>query len=342
MEQGAFMKKILYIGNKLEKHGKAPTSVDILPSLFEKEGLKVVACSDKENKLFRVLDIGWNILKHGRKFDYVLIDTYSTLNFWYAAGSGVICHWLGIKYIPILRGGGLANRLEKNKWISKFYFNNSYVNISPSSFLIDQFSSEGITNSKFIPNTIPFENYLYTKRTKVKANLLWVRAFDQVYNALLALETIELLRKTWPDVKLIMVGPDKDGSLNELKKIADQKQLPVHFTGKLSKQEWLALSRDCDIFINTTNIDNTPVSLIEAMALGLPVVSTNVGGIPYLIDHEENGLLVPPDDAEKMSDAICRLLNEPGLAERISENGRAKVKNFDWEQVKGLWLELLD
>ncbi|MGA8853272.1 MAG: glycosyltransferase family 4 protein, partial [Christiangramia sp.] len=87
--------------------------------------------------------------------------------------------------------------------------------------------------------------------------------------------------------------------------------------------------------------DNTPVSVIEAMALGLPVVSTNVGGIPYLISNEENGLLVKPRDAEAMAKGILRLMENPELAENLSKKGRLKAEKFNWLEVKQLWLELL-
>ena len=137
-----------------------------------------------------------------------------------------------------------------------------------------------------------------------------------------------------------MVGPDKDGSLNEVKKMAREKNLNCHFKGKLSKEEWIKLSEGYDIFINTTLIDNTPVSVIEAMALGLPVVSTNVGGIPYLISNEENGLLVKPRDAEAMAKGILRLMENPEFAENLSKKGRLKAEKFNWPEVKQLWLRI--
>ncbi|MGH9802004.1 MAG: glycosyltransferase family 4 protein, partial [Blastocatellia bacterium] len=96
-----------------------------------------------------------------------------------------------------------------------------------------------------------------------------------------------------------------------------------------------------DIFLNTTNVDNAPVSVIEAMACGLPVVSTNVGGLPYLLEDGEDALLVPPDDAEAMAAAVRRLLIEPGLAERLSRNARRKAESFDWSNVLPMWRDLL-
>jgi glycosyltransferase involved in cell wall biosynthesis len=96
-----------------------------------------------------------------------------------------------------------------------------------------------------------------------------------------------------------------------------------------------------DIFLNTTNVDNTPVSIMEAMASGLCIVSTNVGGISYLLEHERDALLVPPDDPEAMAGAVRRLLTEPELAARLSNNARRKAEEFDWATVLPKWKELL-
>ena len=115
----------------------------------------------------------------------------------------------------------------------------------------------------------------------------------------------------------------------------------MQFTGKLTKSEWIHLSKDYNVFINTTNIDNTPVSVIEAMALGLPVVSTNVGGIPYLIEDHTNGLLVEKNNAEAMAAAVVTLMNDAIKREQLILNARKLVEGFDWERVKYAWKEIL-
>jgi glycosyltransferase involved in cell wall biosynthesis len=88
-------------------------------------------------------------------------------------------------------------------------------------------------------------------------------------------------------------------------------------------------------------VDNTPVSVLEAMACGLCVVSTRVGGIPYLLQHGRDALLVPPNDPEAMAAAVRRVLTEPALAESLSHNARLKAEQFDWSAILPQWQALL-
>jgi glycosyltransferase involved in cell wall biosynthesis len=110
----------------------------------------------------------------------------------------------------------------------------------------------------------------------------------------------------------------------------------------LNKKEWIALAKDFDIFINTTNFDNMPVSVMEAMALGLPVISTNVGGMPFLIENSIDGILVSPNSPESFVQAIEELCTVPLKVQNITKNARAKMENLDWEMVKHKWIKLID
>lgn len=334
------MKKILYIGNRL-KHDKVTiTSVDTLGMFLKREGFEVHTSSSVKNKYFRLLDMCLAVLKHRKEIDIVLIDTYSTKNFYYAIAVAWCCKRVNIPYIPILRGGNLPERLQKDKKKCAFLFNNAHNNVSPSHYLQEVFLQFGYKNVVCIPNSIEIKNYQFNQRP-VKPYLLWVRSFAKIYNPLLALQVYKKLLHQHPDAKLCMVGPEKDGSLARCKKYAKDQNLPVEFTGKLSKQEWIEHSKDSSIFINTTNFDNTPVSVIEAMALGLPVVTTNVGGIPYLLKENEDVLLVQPNSETAFIEALETLLNEQQTVALLTKNARKKAESFDWEKVKYQWFDIL-
>ncbi len=334
-------KRILYIGNQLKKGSGLTTIIDSLSLLLRGEGYTIIACSHFKNKGMRLLDMLFKTFQNRNKVDLVLIDTYSTQNFYYAVWVAKLCRFFKIPYIPILHGGILPERLKKSPQLSQKLFKGAKINVSPSMYLMNAFKEEGYTNLSYIPNTIEIKNYPFLLRKTIKPKLFWLRSFSEIYNPKLALQIVEELLKKDIEVSLCIVGPEKDGALAECKKLAKQKDLPITFTGKLDKKDWIALSKNHDVFINTTNFDNMPVSVIEAMALGLPVISTNVGGLPYLIDHEFTGLLVPPNDAHIFVEAILKLLNDPQMGERLAVNARKKVEEFDWEVVKKMWFEVL-
>lgn len=336
------MENVLYIGNNLNNKVSNLSGIQTLGSLFESEGFCVYYASSKSNKLLRLLDMAWTCIKLSRKIDIVLIDTYSTQNFYYALLISQLCRILNVNYIPILHGGNLASRLKNNPYLSRLIFKNAKRNVSPSMFLKQIFEDAGYNNITHIPNTIKIDDYNFATRIYEAPRLLWVRSFSKIYNPELAIHVLHKLSESYPNASLCMVGPDADGSQKSVESLAMKLNLKVKFTGKLEKKEWIDLSKDYNVFINTTNFDNMPVSVIEAMALGLPVVSTNVGGIPYLIDNDVDGILVDPSEPEQMTTAIISVINNFEKREKLIKSARNKVEKFDWKQVKQVWFKALD
>ncbi len=335
------MTKIVYIGNNLAGETRYRTSHEMLTDLLSEAGFEVVSVSDKKNKILRLADMLRAVIRHWNA-KYFLIDTYSTKNFYYGL---LISQFLRLgkkKYIPILHGGNLPGRLKKNPRFSRMIFAHAYRNVAPSAYLLRIFRQAGF-DVDFIPNTLDLDKYPFKERSRLGPGLLWVRAFARHYRPCNAIRVLQLLKNTYPEARLCMVGPDKDGSLDEAKDLAEKLDVAkqVIFTGALEQSEWHRLSEDYDIFINTTDVDNTPVSVIEAMALGLPVASTRAGGLPDLIRHEQDGLLVPLNDPEAMTDAVIRYIENPDWTRKIAHNARKKVEEFDWKKVQMLWKNIL-
>ena len=210
----------------------------------------------------------------------------------------------------------LPSRLKKSKRACDKLFLNSYANVAVSGYLENEFEKSGY-KTVVIPNSIDISKYPFTLRDHTRPRLLWVRSFHRQYNPNMAADVIAELLKKYPDAFLCMVGPDKDGSMEEFRNYVNQMGIESHvmITGKLSKVEWINLSRDYDFFINTTNVDNTPVSVIEAMAMGMCVISTDPGGIPYLLNDGTDSFLVKPGDHNAMADKIHQLIHNPMLAD---------------------------
>lgn len=336
------MKTLIYIGNKfgVSKHANL-TLIDTLGPLLTQEGFKVYSASSKKNIFARLMQMLWFCFKYRKRADYVLIDTYSTLNFYYAYFVSQLCRILKLKYIPILHGGNLSKRLKTSSKLSRAIFNNAYINVAPSLYAKANFEGQGFYNILCIPNAIELKNYPFKKRDFDSIKLLWLRSFSKIYNPVLAIKILKALKDEHIKAELCMIGPDGDGSLEEAKKCAEQFGVEVKFTGKLTKQEWIRISQDYNIFINTTNIDNMPLSVIEAMALGFPVVSTNVGGMPFLIENNKNGVLVEPDSVEAFVESIKHIIDSPERSKLITQKARARVENLDWEVVKKQWINVL-
>lgn len=334
--------KILYVGNMLSSHGLSVTTIETLGKQLEECGYQFIYSSEKKPMLQRLADMVWTLVRNRKNLDKVIIDTYSSTAFWFCYVISLLARMFKIPYIPILHGGGLPQRLANRPTTSKQVFQNSMLNVSPSRYLQVAFQQHGFS-SVYIPNNIDIERYSFKERWKCEPKLLYVRCFDRIYNPTMAIEVLKWVKEIHPEAELCMVGPDKDGTQKVCHDLAEQLGIleSVKFTGKLSKQDWHKLSEDYSIFINTTNYDNMPVSVIEALALGLPVVSTNAGGLPYLLDHGKDAILVEKGDAHQMSEAVLELLVNEDKAHLMSLNGRIKAESFDWNRVKEEWKNIL-
>jgi len=333
---------ILYFGNKLSTHGYTPTMIEqLLPDLEKR--YTIISASAKLNPLLRLMEMIWVFIKNINHVKLILIDTYSTNSFYYTCVLAVMSSLFSKPYCPILHGGGLPSRLASSPRLSRFIFGKSFINISPSIYLKQIFEREVFT-ILHIPNFIEVLNYPMTIRKKFRPRILWVRSFHKIYNPVLAIYVLEKLLKRWNDTELCMVGPDKDGSMKDVIRLAKELNITNHLkiTGKVKRKDWIELSKKYDIFINTSQVDNHPVTLLEIMALGLPIVTTNVGGIPSIIKNKKNGLLVNSNNAEEMANRISMLISGEIDGKLITRNARKEILELDKNKVIKKWYSLVD
>lgn len=326
----------------LSKHGFTPTSVETLGSRLSMN-FNIIRTSSIKNKFLRLIQM-LSVVFINRKARFVLIDTYSSSAFWFAVIVSLLSKILGISFILILRGGNLPNRITSSPLSLRFLLKNAYKVVCPSNYLKSEMNKFYSRNYCLIPNYIDLENYTFKERNKDNAiKLLWVRAFHKIYNPLLAVDIVESLKQLGYDVKLAMIGPDKDGSLLSTKKYAKAKNVDsnIIFTGKLDKKQWIEFSKNYDFFINTTDIDNTPVSVMEAMALGMVIISTNVGGIPFLCENNTDAILVSPKNPNTFVKNIIKVKEDLPFSKKLSKNARIKAEKWDWNVVKQDWIKLL-
>jgi glycosyltransferase involved in cell wall biosynthesis len=210
--------------------------------------------------------------------------------------------------------------------------------VVPSGYLRTVFASFGL-DAVAIHNHVDAGSIPCRERTHLRPLFLSNRNLEPMYNVACCIRAFGRVQSAVPNAELVVAGSGSQRA--ELERLVLGLQLRnVRFEGRVAPDEMGRLLDAADILLNSPDIDNMPLSLIEAQAAGLPIVSTSTGGIPYIVRHEQNGLLVPPGDDTAMADAALRLLTEPGLAHRLARSARADcLDRFSWQAVERQWVE---
>lgn len=320
--------------------GYITTQGQITADLFASDGFDVACVSSKLNRVTRLLEIIVTLIANSRRFDIVSLEVYGGMGFFIADISSLLCKAVGLPLVMVLHGGGLPELAEKRpRWIKRVLSRADRL-VAPSPFLAGEMSRRGF-EVQVIPNVIDLDAYPFRKRSKLLPHLMWMRSFHPTYNPEMAVNVLAELRKTAPEATLTMAGVDK-GLLPKIKSLVEEMNLSdaVSFPGFLGADEKKKLFQNASIFLNTNRIDNMPVAVVEARAFGLPVVATNVGGLPMLISNGENGLLVENENVRQMVDAVKLLLNDSDLAQKLSANGRMLAERSAWTAVRARWEEV--
>lgn len=330
---------ILLVGDfSASKVGNESVAEDLVRRL-KRRNYKLVTTSAKTGRLSRVVDMVLTTWQQRSKVDIASVDVFSGNAFLWAEVVSGILQLARVPYVLVLHGGALPTFAKRHpKRVARLLRSARRV-ITPSTYLAEEMR-DYLSEYALIPNPLDLSQYPFVLREQAAPKLVWLRSFHSIYNPALAVRVVARLAKQFPDVSLTMVGPDRgDGSLERTQQLAAELGVlgRVTFVGPVPKAEvpkWLASG---DVFLNTTRIDNTPVSLLEAMACGLCVVSTSVGGIPYLVAEGENALLVPSDDEAAMASAVSDILTQPDLAQHLSTSARRLTEAFDWGTVLPQW-----
>lgn len=335
-------RSVLIVGNFLSsKNGMRGVCEDLAARLQDR-GWNVFTASAAPNRLLRLVQMIGTAWNKRDRFEVAHVDVFSGSAFLWAEAVCWVLRFSGKPYVLTLHGGDLPEFAKRwPKRITSLLASARTVTV-PSSYMLErmrQFREDMI----LLPNPLFTNDYRFRLRLKLAPKLVWLRAFHRIYNPSLAPKVIALLIDDLPDSTVMMIGPSKgDGSLELMQQVAANLGVTakVILAGKVPKEDIYDWLDKGDIFLNTTNVDNTPISILEAMACGLCIVSTNVGGIPYVLEHEYDALLVAPDDPEAMAAAVRRILNDSDFAQQLSLNARKKVEQFDWSVILPRWEQL--
>lgn len=306
------------------------------------EGYRVFTASHKPAKVLRVIDTVQSLLRWGRSCDVLICLAFSGPAFGFADLAARFARWTQRPLILALHGGNLPVFADRHpRWVGRV-LKEAAALVSPTPYLSRTFIERGFEVS-VIPNVIEIDSYPFRARDPITPRIVWMRTFQDSYQPELALDVLHLVLDRQPDASLTMGGQDR-GLLGHTRAVANTKGLSNHvrFLGFMDAEAKVRQFSAHDIYLNTTRVDNAPVSLIEAGAFGLPIVSTDAGGIPDLVADGSSALLYAIDDVSGMAAGIRRLLTEPGLAARLSHNGRALAESCAWSNVRPLWDSLFE
>lgn len=242
---------------------------------------------------------------------------------------------LGCPVILNYRSGEAPDHLARSR-VARTALAAVDLNVVPSRFLVDVFREFGI-GATIIPNLIDLGRFRFVKRAHLRPRILSTRNFESLYNVECTVRAFALIQQRYPEASLTLVG----GGSQEpsLRRLIQQLALDhVTFTGRVHPSEISSHYASHDIYLQSPDIDNMPASILESYASGLPVVSTNAGGIAAILTHGEHGLLAPLNDHAQLAAHVISLIESPALVDRLTRQALATCDAYTWSVVREQWL----
>lgn len=285
--------------------------------------------------IFRLLPYLWRLWIAARRAELVHVMANSGWA-WHLFAAPAI--WIArLRRVPAIvnyRGGDADAFLARQLRLVRPTLARAAAVVVPSGFLRGVFAKYGVTTC-VVPNIVNLDAFRPVELPRMKPHLLVARNLEQVYDVATAIRAFAIVTAREYDVLLTVAGSGPE--LEALERLTQELDVAgkVCFTGQLDNTELPRLYAMASVVVNPSRVDNLPISLLEALAAGVPIVSTDVGGIPYVVKHETTALLVPPGNPVAMADAILRLLGDRALAERLRAAGIDVARDYAWPIVRG-------
>lgn len=289
--------------------------------------------------LFRLLPYILQLWRTAGKVRLFHIMANSGWSWHLFAAPAIWIGWLrGVRVILNYRGGEAEEFFSHSLRSVRPSLQRASTIVVPSGFLADVFNRRGFA-TRIVPNIVDVHRFTAGGRQpyakgKDGPRLLVTRNLEPIYDIDTSLRVLQQVRKTFPAATLTVCGSGPERNRLESLARALEIESAVVFTGRIENEQTAELYRSADVVVNPSLADNMPISVLEALASGVPVVSTQVGGVPYLVQHGKTALLVPPGDAEAMANAVIRILEDQDLANRLVTAGLGEVQQYIWPSVR--------
>lgn len=273
------------------------------------------------------------------KYDVIHVFSASYFSFLLAPAPAIlIARFFGKAAILNYRSGEAEDHLRRWPRTAIPILNMAKALIVPSQYLVDVFRKFGL-HADPIANLVDFGSFKFKERRPLLPRFLTNRNLYPLYNVACVLRAFRMIQQKFPDATLKIAGNGQERT--HLEAMARELELRnVDFLGHVPPEKMSELYDEAHIFLNGSNIDNLPGSILDSFASGLPVVTTSAGGIAYIVAHERTGLLVPRNDSEAMAASAVRLLESQEFASSIVRNAHEACQAYTWPAVREKWLSL--
>lgn len=244
---------------------------------------------------------------------------------------------LGRPVVLNYHSGEAADHLRRSA-IARAMLARVECNVVPSQFLAEVFARFGLP-ATVVPNIIDLDQFAFRERRPLRPRFLSTRNLNYPYNVAGTLRAFRAIQDRRPDASLTVVGSGADEPA--LRQLAVELRLGnVRFLGRIPPDAIAGIYADHDIYIQTPEIDNMPLSVIEAFASGLPVVSTDAGGMSAILRHGRHGLLAPINDHEAVARQALRLLDAPDVARQFACEAYSTCASYTWKAAREQWVSV--
>ncbi|MGQ0643336.1 MAG: glycosyltransferase family 4 protein [Gemmatimonadaceae bacterium] len=282
---------------------------------------------------------GWSLLRSLGRQDVVHCFSASYFSFLIAPLPAMAIARLYNKAVVLNYRSGQADD-HLTRWPSAVrWMRMAHAIVVPSGYLVAVFRRFGLT-AQSIVNFVDVDAITYRRRERLAPVFLSNRNFEAHYNVACVLRAFARVQREVADARLIVAGDGPQRA--ELHALAQQLGLRnVEWRGPVPPSQMAQLYDAADVYLNAPSIDNMPNSIIEAYAAGLPIVTTDAGGIPHIATNQRTALVVPCDDDSALAGAALQVLREPSLALRLADAGRDEcLTKYVWPAVREEWLRL--
>lgn len=328
--------------------GGIPAQAEALANGLEREGFRVLRLNthlgwrgvlgrlDGVRRLRTLLRIPVFFSRVARavlKADLIHILSYSGIAFFaFTTPAVLMAKLFGRKVVLHYHGGDAEWFLNGWHRSMRPILAKADVILVPSQFLVDVFGRFGI-RTEIVPNVVSQSEFPPLEERPVRPVYVVARHLEPVYNVPCAIRAFAKVRQHLPEAHMYVLG---GGSLTDsIHALVKQLGLDssIDLLGYVPPKRVQEIYSQASVFVNSSNVDNVPIAILEAFSSGLPVVTTNAGGIPYMVEDGRTGLLVPMNDPEALAARMIEVVQTPGLARSLRENGFRELQRYDWPHV---------